>query len=202
MKTNKKGAVSSRAELQKSVICLRCNIEKTLFSSEGCYICQKCGETEHTVIEIEHTVMENENNNHKETNYEKQKYLYKKINHLKEKLNQLQSKETTDVPDEIYEMILNNLKKKRLRPEFATPADIKTILRKNRQTNYYEHLQQIYCKITGTQQITLARDIETTIIDMFQAMQEPFQKHRPDDRSNFLSYVNIKKSIENIKNIE
>lgn len=190
-----KNYACGKVKSQKSVICSLCNIEKTLFSSEGCYICKKCGETEHIV-------MENENSNHKETNYEKQKYPYKKINHLKEKLNQFQSKETADVPDEIYEMILNDLKKKRLRPEYATPADIKTILKKNRQTNYYEHLQQIYCKITGSPPITLTRETETTIVGMFQAMQEPFQKHRPDDRSNFLSYAYVLNKLFRIVGLE
>jgi hypothetical protein len=190
-----KNYACGKVRMQKNVLCSNCNIEKTLFSSEGCYICKKCGETEEAF-------MENENNNYKETNFEKQKYPYKKINHLKEKLNQFQSKETADVPDEIYTMIINDLKKKRIRPEYASPADIKSILKKNRETNYYEHLQQIYCKITKSQPITLSREIETMIIGMFQAMQESFQKHRPDDRSNFLSYAYVLNKLFRIVGLE
>jgi hypothetical protein len=190
-----KNYACGKVKTQKSVICSRCNIEKILFTTEGCYICKKCGETEHIV-------MENENNNNKESAFEKQKYPYKKINHLKEKLNQFQSKETADVPDEIYDMIINDLKKKRLRQDLVSPADIKAILKKNRQTNYYEHLQQIYCKITGSPPITLSRETETTIINMFQAMQEPFQKHRPDERSNFLSYAYVLNKLFRIIGLE
>jgi hypothetical protein len=190
-----KNYACTKVKTPKSVICLNCNIEKILFSSEGCYICKKCGETEHIV-------MESENNNNKENNFEKQKYPYKKINHLKEKLNQFQSKETADVPDKIYDLIYDDLKKKRIRPEYATPAIIKAILKKNRQTNFYEHLQQIYCKITGCSPITLSREIEATIIGMFQAMQEPFQKHRPDDRSNFLSYAYVLNKLFRIIGLE
>lgn len=185
----------NHVKVQKSNMCYKCNIEKTLFLSEGCYICKKCGETENTV-------MENENNNYKETNYEKQKYPYKKINHLKEKLNQFQSKETADVPDKIYEIIMYDLRKKKTNPETITPAQIRSILKKHRQTNYYEHLQQIYCKVTNSPPITLSRDTEAQIINMFQTMQEPFQRHRPDGRSNFLSYYYVLNKLFRIIGLE
>ncbi len=185
----------SHVKVHKSNICDKCNIEKTLFLSEGCYICKKCGETENTV-------MENENNNYKETNYEKQKYPYKKINHLKEKLNQFQSKETADVPDKIYEIIMNDLRKKKMIAETITPMQIRTILKKHRQTNYYEHLQQIYCKVTNSPPITLSRDTEAQIVTMFQSIQEPFQRHRSDGRSNFLSYYYVLNKLFRIIGLE
>jgi len=80
------------------------------------------------------------------------------------------------------------LRKKKIRPENSTPSDIKSILKKNRLTSYYEHLQQIYCIISGANPITLPREVEETIINMFQAMQESFRSHCPSSRSNFLSY--------------
>lgn len=176
-----KNYACTKVKAQKNIICQKCNIEKTLFTIEGCYICKNCGETEHIV-------MESENNGNKELNFEKQKYPYKKINHMKEKLNQFQSKENADIPNEVYSTIKDELRKKRIILEDATPADIKEVLKKNRYTNYYEHLQQIYCKITGSSPITLSREVETKIITMFQSMQESFQKYKADERSNFLSY--------------
>jgi uncharacterized Zn finger protein (UPF0148 family) len=190
-----KSFACSHVKVQKNIICDKCNKEKVLFSSEGNYICKNCGETENIV-------METENNNYKETNYEKQKYPYKKINHLKEKLNQFQSKETADVPDEIYDIIMSDLRKKRTNPETVDPLTIRTILKKHRQTNYYEHLQQIYCKVTNSPPITLSRDIEATIIQKFQCMQESFQKHRPEGRSNFLSYYYVLNKLFKIIGLE
>lgn len=180
----------------KTIFCSQCNIEKTLFPSDGCYICQRCGETDDNII------MENESSNHKEMTSEKQKYPYKKINHLKEKLNQFQSKETADVPEEVYEIIFRDLKKMRIYREDTTPFDIRVILKKHRQTVYYEHLQQIYCKITNCAPITLTRDTEETIISMFQKMQDAFQTHRPDDRSNFLSYAYVLNKLFRIIGLE
>lgn len=163
------------------VYCTQCKIEKILIQSEGRYVCKLCGETEITLTE-------SETPNHKEMANEKQKYPYKKSNHLKEKLNQFQSKESADVPENICNIIRNDLRKKRIKDENCTPLDIKSILKKHRLTSYYEHLQQIYCKISKTDPITLSRDTEETVLNMFQAMQESFHKHRPANRSNFLSY--------------
>lgn len=173
--------VCDKIRLEKVVVCGRCNIEKISYQLDGRYVCEKCGETEYII-------MENEITGHKEISTEKQKYPYKKINHLKEKLNQFQSKESADVPDHICEIVKINLRVKRISFENCTPSDIRTILKKKRLTPYYEHLQQIYCKISGSQPISLQRETEETVINMFQEMQPSFERHCPTDRSNFLSY--------------
>lgn len=176
-----KNYACEKVKADKIIQCYRCKIEKTLFQSEGCYVCKQCGDTEHII-------MESEIPSHKEMANEKQKYPYKKINHLKEKLNQFQSKESADIPENICTIIRNNLRTQKIRPENCTPKNIKSILKKHRLTNYYEHLQQIYCIISGSNPISLAREVEETIINMFQAMQESFRSHCPASRSNFLSY--------------
>ncbi|ATZ80573.1 late transcription factor [Bodo saltans virus] len=177
-----KNYACSRVKNTKLFTCNQCGVE--LFLSEGCIICKDCGI-------IDYIVIENENVNHKDSMNEKQKYPYRKINHLKEKINQFQSKETADVPEEIYDKIYSELKKKRINPELALQRDIKDILKKNRLTLYYEHLQQIYCKITNKPPIVLSREIEETVINMFQSMQESFQRHCPKGRSNFLNYYYV-----------
>jgi len=176
-----KNYACEKVKSDKIIYCAICNNEKTLFQSEGSYVCRKCGHTEAVI-------MESEIPSHKEMANEKQKYPYKKINHLKEKLNQFQSKESADIPENICNIIKSDLRKKKIRPENSTPSDIKSILKKNRLTSYYEHLQQIYCIISGANPITLPREVEETIINMFQAMQESFRSHCPSSRSNFLSY--------------
>lgn len=170
-----------KVKATKIVYCPNCNIEKILDQSGGCYICKKCGD-------YENVIMESELPSHKELANEKQKYPYKKINHLKEKLNQFQSKESADVPEEICTIVKNDLRKRKIHPKKCTPLLIRTILKKYKLTNWYEHLQQIYCKISGSVPITLSSETEETIINMFQAMQESFRNHCPSHRSNFLSY--------------
>lgn len=184
-----------KSRVETIVYCTKCNIEKILIQSEGRYVCKKCGETEIKVIE-------NETPNHKELSTEKQKYPYKKKNHLKEKLNQFQSKESADVPNNICNIIRNDLRKMRINDEKCTPPIIRKILKKHRLTSYYEHLQQIYCKISKKDPVTLSRDTEEKILLMFEMMQESFHNHCPEDRSNFLSYSYVLNKLFRILRME
>ena len=183
-----KNYACDRVKSNRIILCTKCKIEKLLIQSDGCYVCIKCGETEPIV-------MENENSSHKDSMMEKQKYPYKKINHLKEKLNQFQAKESSKVPDEIFDVIKSDLKKQRINEKECTPLQIRKILKKHKMTNYYEHLHQIYCDITETAQITLQKSVEEKIINMFQEMQPVFYKYFPEERSNFLSYSYVLNKI-------
>jgi len=120
---------------------------------------------------------------------------------LKEKLNQFQSKENADIEQYVYDIITKDLKKRRIKAENTTPPIIKNILKKYRLTDYYEHLQQIYCKVSGATPVTLSRDTEDTIINMFQSMQEAFMKHCPKTRSNFLNYSYVLNKMFRILNM-
>lgn len=168
--------------------CTQCNIEKHLNQSEGLYVCQKCGEVEHIIIESEIP-------SHKDAINEKPKYPYKKLNHLKEKLNQLQAKETADISDNVFETLKKELKKQRIKTESSTPPMIKKYLKKHKFVECYEHLQQIYCKISGASPVTLSRDVEEKVINMFNEMQDAYQEHRPTNRSNFLNYSYVLNKI-------
>jgi hypothetical protein len=57
------------------------------------------------------------------------------------------------------------------------------------------------CKITGSLPITLTKETETIIINMFQSMQEPLKKYS-DHRSNFLSYSYVLNKLFGIINLE
>lgn len=179
-----KGYACSKSKVSKIVYCTHCNIEKILCQSDACYVCKECGETEYILIE-------NETCTHKGDIEKQQKYPYKKVNHLKEKLNQFQSKESSDASDEVCRVVMKDLKKKRIDVKKCVPPDVMSILKKHRFTTSYEHLQQIYCKVSGANPITLSRETEETIINMFQSMQDSFHKHCPESRSNFLNYAYV-----------
>lgn len=168
--------------------CNPCNLEKVIVSTEGCFVCPNCGE-------IENTVYETEVPSHSDIINEKQKYPYKKLNHLKEKLNQFQAKETIDIPQNVFDIIEKELKKKRINNCDIKPSLIRKILRKYKFTEYYEHLQQIYCKISGNSPIIISKDIEEDIYIMFNKMQESYVKHIPNNRSNFLNYSYVLNKI-------
>jgi len=168
--------------------CSTCHIEKTLIQSEGLYVCTSCGEVEHVIIESEIP-------NHKEVGNEKPRTPYKKQTHLAETLNQFQAKESTEIPTKVYNGIVTELKKLKLTNDDLVGMKyskakilIKQILKKLRFTTYYEHIPFILSKITNKPAPTISRETEEIIKRMFKQTEEPFSKHCPKDRKNYLNY--------------
>jgi predicted RNA-binding Zn-ribbon protein involved in translation (DUF1610 family) len=163
-------------------MCTSCNIEKKLIHSDGMYVCTDCGEFEPVIIESEVP-------NFKDPVSEKPAYPYKRINHYMEWLSQFQAKESTEIPKEIYEKITCEMKKHRIRSTTTiTIRQMKEILKKLRLHQYYEHVPHIISKITGLPPPTISRDTEEKLKIMFKEIQQPFSRHCPSSRTNFLSY--------------
>jgi hypothetical protein len=174
--------------------CTTCDVEMTLFQSEGLYVCQKCGNTEYVVVESEIL-------SHKDAINEKPKYPYKKINHLIEKLNQFQSKETANIPNKIIETVNNEIKKHRINKENVTLDFVKQVLKKYKYNSYYENKQYIFSRVTNTPPPILTREQEDEIKRRFRMIDAPFQKHRPKGRISFLNYSFVLHKLFKIMNM-
>lgn len=104
-------------------------------------------------------------------------------------LNQFQAKESTDIPKDVYDLILTDLKRSRIRNlQELSIVEMKGILKKLKLHQYYEHIPHIISKISGKHPPTLSRETEEEIKQMFKEIQEPFAKFCPKERTNFLSY--------------
>jgi hypothetical protein len=162
--------------------CEECNTEKTLNQAEGSYVCQRCGISEMIIIE-------SETPNYKDSIPDKPGYPYKRINHFNEWLSQFQAKESTEIPREIYDMILAELHKQKMYDlKKLNLASMKRVLKKLGITQQYEHTTHIISKLSGLPPPTINRETEEELRRMFKIIQEPFEKHRPKTRLNFLSY--------------
>jgi len=119
-------------------------------------------------------------------------YAYKRINHFKEWLAQLQAKETTDIPEEIYDALRSELKKERIiDPMLIDNTRLRRYLKKLRYNKYYEHIPVIINRLTGKRAPSLTKELEAELIRMFTFIQEPFRRHCKivaPTRKNFLSY--------------
>ena len=172
------------------IICEKCNVEKTLIQCDGMIVCSSCGEFDYIIID-------NDLPNNKEINSDKPKYPYKRSNHLIERLNRFQAKESTEIPEEVYNKILLELKKYGLHekikvlPYLKVSEIIKNILKITRHQRYYEHVPYIISKVTNKPPPKLSRELEDKIKDMFKQIQEPFVRHCPRLRINFLNYAYI-----------
>ena len=116
-------------------------------------------------------------------------YTYKRINHFNEWLAQFQAKERTDLPDEIYVKIIEELKKNtHISTNDLKYNDIREILKKLTYNKYYEHIPHILSIITGKRAPILDRKSEEILRSLFKEIQIPFMNNCPPTRKNFLSY--------------
>lgn len=98
-------------------------------------------------------------------------------------------KESTEIPEEVYNAIKKELKKKRIiNYEDLTLGKIKGILKKLGLQNFYEHAVQIKSRLSNLPPPSISRDTEDFLRQRFRDIQVPFQEHCPKDRVNFLSY--------------
>jgi len=118
-----------------------------------------------------------------------QPFSYQRKNHFKEWLNQLQAKEITTIPESVINLLLAEIKKERItNMQLIDSARIKKYLKKLKLNKYYEHVPNIICKITNSPQLKITPEFEKILLDLFDLIQEPFEKHCPKTRKNFLSY--------------
>jgi len=163
-------------------ICKTCNIEKILYLSEGKVICKKCGEETNILIDSDKP-------SYKDPPREITYFSYKRINHFNEWLAQFQAKETTDIPQEVYDEILIELKKERINDmNTLNPKKLREILKKKKKNKYYEHVPHIINKLNGITPPIMTRETEEELRRMFKEIQVPFHKFCPKARKNFLSY--------------
>ena len=163
--------------------CKDCNKKTTNDISSGITICFNCGLTDNYNIS---TLPEW---NYSETHEYIKPYSYKRTNHFKEWINQIQGREGTIIPTNVLNLIIGEIKKERLRDKsLVTYHKVKEFLKKLKLNKYYEHIPNIIHKITGNRQLIINSELQEKLIDMFNEIQVPFEKHCPKDRKNFLSY--------------
>lgn len=138
---------------------------------------------------VEYIIVDHERPSYKDPPREISYFAYKRINHFNEWLSQIQGKETTEIPEDIYDNILLEIKKQRITNMAGLRTDkIKEILKKLRANKYYEHAPHIKHKLNGIPIPHLEPELEEKLRTMFRLIQPPFLKYMPVSRKNFLSY--------------
>jgi len=161
--------------------CSACNKGELIpVDSDGIMICNVCFSNFPYLIE-------NEKTSYKEPPKEACFYAYKRINHFREILAQFQAKETTQIPEIIFEDIKNQIKKERISVEQLTNKKAKDILKKLGYNKFYEHIPFIKHKL-GIKPPVMTQQLEEVLCNLFMDIQGPYAKFCPDDRVNFLNY--------------
>ena len=163
-------------------ICKNCKNQMTCLQHDAIIICDICGYQELLLVEQNRPILKQ---NTKDTSH----FSYKRINHFREWCNQVQGKESTDIPDEIFEKILTEIKKEKIADtKTITYNKMRDILKRLRINKYYEHINYIINRINGIPTPQFSQELEDKLCNMFRNIQAPFLKHCPKDRKNFLSY--------------
>ena len=116
-------------------------------------------------------------------------YSYKRENHFNEWVSQFQAKESTSVPPDVIDQLRAEFKKQKIKElSEITHEKVKALLKKLDKSKYYEHVPYITTILNGIQPPTMSQALEDRLRLMFHQIQKPFEKHRPKDRKNFLSY--------------
>ena len=159
--------------------------EMLLNQTEGTIYCQKCGY-------IELIVIDSDKPSYKDPPPEATYFAYKRINHFNELLAQIQAKESTDIPQEVFNKIINEIKKERINDlSKLSNEKIRSFLKKLGLNKYYEHVPHIINKLNGLPPPILTRDIEERLRIMFKEIQGPFMEICPKNRKNFLNYYYV-----------
>ena len=163
-------------------ICDNCNNKLYLSDLTSELYCKTCGKSTSIMVITDKV-------SYSDPQSEITYYTYKRINHFNEWLAQFQAKERTDLPNEIYEKIYQELNKnKHLSIEKLKYNDIRDILKKLKYNKHYENIPHILSIITGKSAPTLDRKMEEILRSLFKEIQIPFMQNCPPSRKNFLSY--------------
>jgi hypothetical protein len=163
-------------------VCDKCSSEMIICLNEANITCSKCGHQEALLVDTDKP-------SYKDPPREACYYAYKKINHFNEWLAQFQAKESTEIPEEIYDAILFQLKREQITDmSKLKPTKLREILRKMKCSKYYEHIPHIINRLNGQNAPFMSREDEEKLRHMFREIQPSFKKHCPKGRRNFLSY--------------
>lgn len=169
-------------------MCIKCDqVQLVCLQQDGVMVCPKCGYQELLLVEQNRPILRQSAKD--ATSH----YTYRRINHFREWCSQVQGKESTDIPESIFEQILQEIKKEKIvDTKKITYNKMREILKRLRINKYYEHINYIINRINGVPTPHFSPELEEKLCNMFKEIQGPFLKHCPKDRKNFLNKKGMK----------
>lgn len=164
--------------------CSSCSGKNCIEKNSDCFSCSICGITKNDLL-IPSTLSFKESQSY---DYNV-RIDYKRINYFTEWLNNIQAKERTDIPEEVKDKIIMEIKKERISDVSSlNNYTVRRILKKIGCSKYYEHIPYIISSINGLRPLCIPEHIEEKFKYMFNEIQEPYERFKDPDRSNFFSY--------------
>lgn len=166
----------------EKIMCHNCNVN--YITEQSFLVCPSCGKCLQTVeqsADLSYKELQ-------DFDYRPQ-FTYDKMTHLEDWLRRFQAKENRNIPQEILDKVILEANKERVQDlNTLTEDKIKRYLKKLNLNEYYDNVIGIINRINGRPPFTLTSEIEEKIKIMFQQIQDPYEKFKPQGRKNFLSY--------------
>jgi len=167
---------------KNNIYCNNCN--SYLVPTEGFAVCYECG-TSMPIIQQSDELGYKEL---QELDYRPQ-FTYEKMTHLEDWLRRFQAKENKEIPQEILDKVILEAHKQRVKDlSSLTELQVKKYLKKLELNDYYDNVISIINRINKRPPFVLTPEVESKIKEMFQQIQEPFEKYKDPNRKNMLSY--------------
>jgi hypothetical protein len=170
---------------REEFFCEQCNCYRQINHTDATMVCPGCA----SYVDI---LIDSDKPNYKDPPAEISNFPYRRINHFNECLSQFQAKESTEIPQIVYDTIIMEMKKERITDmALLTREKVRRYLGKQANkkfTNYYEHIPHIINRLSGIQPKTMSPKMEEELRRDFHKIQEPYAKHKPKNRKNFLNY--------------
>ena len=163
-------------------ICEKCTTIMIMMGNDAMLGCPSCGLTRIYIQATSSRIAYGEE-------VEFSSFSYKRLNHFLEWLATFQAKESTVVPIEVVQQVMEQLHARHVTPDKITQKKVREVLKTLKSRKSYDHVPQITARITGKLPPRMTPYQEEQMTLMFQAIQAPFEMHRPFYRRNFLSYA-------------
>ena len=171
--------------------CIECKLRKVVDHERSILVCTKCGVFEYYPVHVpsyNHTMR-----------YSRRKCIYKRYDNFKIILNQFLYGGKRVVPDDIMEMIRDEIHDEtNILYNYTIPITIpilECILKRNELTRYKDSIYFIYFKLSGVPFPHINTKEYNMILKVFDVVSTIYDKYKPKGRKSFLNYSFVLKKL-------
>ena len=171
--------------------CIECKLRKVVHYERSTLVCTKCGVFEYYPVHVQsynHTMR-----------YSRRKCVYKRYDNFKTILDQFFYGGNKVVPDDVMEMIRDEIcNRDNILYNYTIPLTIpilECILKRNKMMKYKNSIYFIYFKLKSQPLPYITITEKDMMLNMFNVVSNIYDKCKPKDRKSFLNYSFVLKKL-------
>ena len=185
------GEVYEEPKKHDRYLCMGCKLRKIVDYERSILVCTKCGEFEYYPLYVSsynHTMR-----------YSRRKCIYKRYDNFKTILDQFFYGGNKVVPDDVMEVIRDEIHNEtNIFYNYTIPLTIpilECILKRNKMIKYKNSIYFIFFKLSGVPFPCNTMKEYNSILNVFNVVSNIYDKYKPKGRKSFLNYYFTLKKI-------